>query len=171
MADEERDRIIEKTLKTLAEIAASHDIRMAALEELVARQDGRAETLENLLSRQDERSATLEKVAAEHQRLLAGHERRVINLNEAFQSLAAMFQRHQEWMAEIRAVQAETGHKLAALVDAQIRAQEAAADSERKIAALAESQTHSDRRLGALIDVVRDLLDGRKPEGGLPSPS
>lgn len=37
----------------------------------------------------------------------------------------------------------------------------ARANADAKIAALAESQTHSDRKLEALIDIVRGRLNGQ----------
>ncbi len=48
----------------------------------------------------------------------------------------------------------DTRDKLNALIDAQVRTEEA-------MARLADSQAHSDRRLDALIDVVKDKLDGK----------
>lgn len=166
MADEEGNRRFENALATLSELAANQDGRMARLEAL----------------------------AADHQRLFVNHERRISGLEEAFRMLVEMSRRHDERADEIRAAQAETEHKLAALVDAQVRTQEAAAESERKLAALAEAQlqteqamkrsadaqerladaqerladaqAHSDRRLDALIDVVNNLLNGRGPGGG-----
>ncbi|HEV3470950.1 MAG TPA: hypothetical protein VG148_16625 [Pyrinomonadaceae bacterium] len=168
MAEEERNRRFENALATLSELASNQEGRLTALERLAASQDGRM--------------AILEKLAADHHRLLASHERRIVGLSEAFKTVAELSQRHQGGVEELRAAQAEAEQKIAALADAQIRTEEAVAEAARKVAALAESherlaasqkrlaesQEHSDRRLDALIDIVRDLADRRKPEGGTP---
>jgi hypothetical protein len=71
-------------------------------------------------------------------------------------------------VAELRAAQANTEQKLAALVDAQIRGEEATkvmkaaqADADAKIAALAVAQADSERRLNELIDIVRRDRNGQ----------
>jgi hypothetical protein len=48
----------------------------------------------------------------------------------------------------------ETGEKFNALIDAQMRTDEA-------LAKLAESQTHTDKRLDALIDIIREGRNGK----------
>jgi predicted nucleic acid-binding Zn-ribbon protein len=154
MADEERNQRFERALATLSELAANHDSRMAALTELAAVQNRRADV----------------------------HERRIEGLEEAYALLVRLARSQQNGMDEIRAAQAETDHKLAALVDAQMqteqalqrlagaqerldKAHERLAESQKQ---LAESQRHSDRRLDALIDVVQDLVNRRKAEGESP---
>ena len=50
--------------------------------------------------------------------------------------------------------------KINIIVDAQIKNEERFARNEERFAQLAESQTHSDRRLDALIDIIREGRNG-----------
>jgi hypothetical protein len=49
----------------------------------------------------------------------------------------------------------QQNEKIAMLIDAQIRNEELFARTDERFLQLAESQAHSDRRLDALIDIVR----------------
>ena len=60
--------------------------------------------------------------------------------------------------ADAKTAQADTEAKIAALADAQIRADERL---QTTLTHLAESQAHRDRRLDALIDIVRGERNGR----------
>ena len=85
--------------------------------------------------------------------------------------------RTEDKFAELAQAQAESDRKIAALAQAQAEAErrfaeaqaaiaESRVELDRKMAELAESQAHSDGKLDALIDVVRDILEGRRPGGG-----
>jgi len=112
--------------------------------------------------------ATLAELAAVQNRRADAQERRIEGLEEAYALLVKLARSQQNGMDEIRAAQAETDHRLAALVDAQMHTEQALQRLTEAHERLAASQVHSDRRLDALIDVVRDLLNGRKPGGGPP---
>ncbi|HEX8472881.1 MAG TPA: hypothetical protein VF666_02520 [Pyrinomonadaceae bacterium] len=89
---------------------------------------------------------------------------------------------HQSWIDELARAQVNSEAKIAALADAQIRTEDALAQlsaSQSRIdmvmtilaekmselaeaqAKLAESQIHTDRRLDALIDIVKEGRNGR----------
>jgi len=55
----------------------------------------------------------------------------------------------------------EVNEKISIILDAQIRNEERFAQTDERIARLAESQAHSDRRLDALIDIIRKEREGR----------
>jgi hypothetical protein len=100
-------------------------------------------------------------------------------LEESFLMPTEMLRMHEDSFDELCAAQAETEQKIAALVDAQLRIEEAhgkgmeelraaQAEASQKIAALAEamkhlaeSQAYTDRRPDGLIDIVRELRSGR----------
>jgi chromosome segregation ATPase len=79
------------------------------------------------------------------------------------------------WINSLGEAQANSEAKIAAVADAQIKTEDALvklaeahtklAESQAKLAEsqakLAESQTHTDRRLDALIDIVRELRNGK----------
>jgi hypothetical protein len=55
----------------------------------------------------------------------------------------------------------EQGEKINMIIDLQLRYEERFVANEQRFALLAEAQTHSDRRLDALIDVVQRDRNGR----------
>ncbi len=55
----------------------------------------------------------------------------------------------------------DTSTRLNALIDAQIKTEENVAHLAAKMTELAESQTHTDKRLDALIDIVRQDRNGK----------
>lgn len=55
----------------------------------------------------------------------------------------------------------EMEDKIAILFDMQIKNEERFAKNEERFAQLAESQAHTDRRLDALIDIVREGRNGK----------
>lgn len=144
--------------------------------------------------------AALSEMAVRSQAVDTKHEARLSTLAESNRLIAEMIRRHDERVDEFRAARDETDQKLAALVDAQVRAEEemskvrsAQAETDQKIAdlvdaqirheeahtrgmeevratlaelagamkRLSESQAHTDRRLDGLIDIVRELRNGR----------
>ena len=55
----------------------------------------------------------------------------------------------------------EQGEKINMIIDLQVQYEERLVANEERFALLAEAQTHSDRRLDALIDVVQRDRNGR----------
>jgi hypothetical protein len=60
----------------------------------------------------------------------------------------------------------EMNEKINILLDAQIKNEERFAQTDEKIARLTESQAHSDRRLDALIDIIRREHEERDGDSG-----
>ena len=152
---------LENAMATLAEISAQHNERLAAIERSGQRleqtsqrleQTGQRlergfQTLTELAANQDERlagvgrmSQALSELAAGHQQLMTNLQRRVAGLEESNTTLVELLRRHHDGITEMRA---------------------ARADADAKIAALAGSQAHSDRKLDDLIDIVRSRLNGQ----------
>ena len=107
--------------------------------------------LENAMSTLTELAAEQQQLTAEQQRLTADQQRRTARLEESFVALVELARRHDESIdelrAELKAAQAETERKFIALADAMRQ--------------LAEAQGHSDRRVDALIDIIRKWRDER----------
>lgn len=83
------------------------------------------------------------------------HEARLSTLEQSFQTLVQLTvsaserdDQQMSWINQLGTAQAEATTKIAALTDAQIR-------TEDSLKQLATAQTHTDRRLDALIDIVR----------------
>ena len=74
------------------------------------------------------------------------------------------FEEFREGMNELRAAQANSEAKIAALADAQIRTETVVAALGERMKELAATQAHSDRRLDALIDIVRGLSQSNPPQ-------
>ncbi len=55
----------------------------------------------------------------------------------------------------------EQDQKIGIIIDAQIRNEERFARNEERFAKLTESQTHTDQRLDALIDIIREGRNGK----------
>lgn len=108
---------------------------------------------------------TLSELAADHQQLIANMQRRVVGLEESRAMLVEMLRSHHDGIEELRAAQANADARIAALADAQIRTEAAMERGSERVqtalAQLAESQTHTDQRLDALINIVRDDRGGR----------
>lgn len=67
-------------------------------------------------------------------------------------------------MDELAAAHANSEVKIAALADAQIRTEGVVAALGERMAELAAAQAHTDQRLGALIDIVRGMQQGGSPQ-------
>ena len=93
---------------------------------------------------------------------------RLTNLEEFVRLMMQWTLRAEERMDELREAQANSEAKIAALADAQIKTEEAMArlaDAQARAEhRLAEAQTHTDRRLDALIDIVRGTREGNSPQ-------
>jgi len=79
------------------------------------------------------------------------------NAEERMDSLAGR-------MEELAAAQANSEAKIAALADAQIRTETVVAALGERMAELAAAQAHTDQRLDALIDIVRGMQQGGSPQ-------
>ena len=115
-------------------------------DERILRLENAMATLAELGANQEQRAARLEESFAILARVAADQQRRAARLEEALVTLTELTHSHHDSIDELRAAQAEWGRW--------------AAESERRIAALAESQEHSDRRLDAWIDIVRNQRGG-----------
>ena len=162
MSEEERMLRLENAFATLSELAARS-------QEVDSRHDARLDGLEESNRR-----------IADANRDLADSNKRISETNrdlaESNRLIVEMMRRHDERLDEFHAAREETDQKIAALVDAQIRIEEAHARGMDELRAslnalaaamkqLAESQEHTDRRLDGLTDIVRDLRDGRGGDG------
>lgn len=78
----------------------------------------------------------------------------IARLDRGFQLLVQLAEGHSGQLDDLRAAQAESERRIAALADAQIRTEDA-------LARLAEAQAHTDGRLDALIDIVRGMQGGQ----------
>lgn len=92
---------------------------------------------------------------------------RLKQLEQAFLKLVELTGSHEERIDTLTAAQANSEAKIAALADAQIRAEsflttlsEAMTTLAGRMAELAAAQAHTDRRLDALIDIVREGRNG-----------
>ena len=149
---------LEKAMARLAESSAQHEERMAAHEEQLAEHKERMAAIERA-------NQMLRELAAAHQQLPANMQRRIPSLEEANATLVELLQSHHDGITEMRAAQANADAKIAALADAQIRSEAAMERGNERVqtalARLAESQTHTDQRLDALIDIVRGGRNGQ----------
>jgi membrane protein involved in colicin uptake len=164
MSSEERILRLENAMATLAELSANQEQRTARLEESFLRLEESNRRLEESNRRLEESNRRLEegfevlkRLAAEQQKMLANLNRRTGGLEEAFKALFEMSQSHHDSLDELRAVQVESERKA---TDSEAEWKRWAAEAERRVASLAASQAHSDRRLDALIDIVRKQRGG-----------
>lgn len=99
-------------------------------------------------------------------------EERLARLEDAFTLLIQMSQnmdervdelshRTDERMDELIAAQANAEAKIAALADAQIRTEDALQVLTQRVTELVDTQAHTDRRLDALIDIIREGRTGQ----------
>ncbi len=89
----------------------------------------------------------------QHELLLAQHEARMNDFDAMMKSMAEEFNALMRVIAE---AQANADFKIAALADAQIR-------TEAALERVEAQQAHTDRRLSALIDIVRGMHEGGPP--------
>jgi hypothetical protein len=61
------------------------------------------------------------------------------------------------WRRQMR----EQNDKIDMIIDAQIKTADAQIKNEERFAQLADSQSHTDRRLDALIDIIREGRNGK----------
>jgi uncharacterized coiled-coil DUF342 family protein len=144
----------------------------------------------------DERLLRLENAFATLAELAGGHNECVSSLEQSFQTLVELarsvdgrMSQHLAWINQLGEAQANSEARIAALANAQIRTDESLAklaeahakiveshtkiveshtklaESQTKLAEsqtkLAEAQAHTDQRLDALIDIVRESRNGK----------
>ncbi|MFL6334612.1 MAG: hypothetical protein ACJ754_14965 [Pyrinomonadaceae bacterium] len=167
----ERLAAIEHSNQRLEQTTQRLEQTTQRLEQTTQRLEQGFQTLTGLAAHQDERQTgmgrttqTLAELAADHQQLMANLQQRVTGLEEANATVVELLRRHHDGITEMRAAQANADAKIAALADAQIRTEAAMERGNERVqtalAQLAESQTHTDQRLDALIDIVRGSRNG-----------
>jgi chromosome segregation ATPase len=92
------------------------------------------------------------------------NEERLTTLEEFSKLLVQWARSAEEGMSELREAQANSERKLAALADAQIHTDEVMNRLSDRMGDLASQQAHADRRLDALIDIVREMREGKPPQ-------
>lgn len=117
-------------------------------------EDERILRLENAMATLAELAAKQQLLSEEQQRLIADQQRRTARLEESFVVLVELTRGHdesidelKESVDELKAARAETERKFAELAGA--------------MKGLAEAQAHADRRVDALVDIMRDWRNGR----------
>ena len=179
MSEDERILRLENAISTLAELAAEQQRLSEEQQRQAAEQQQLIADRQRLIADQQRRTARLEEAFVAVTDMLRRHEDSFDELRaaqaETDQKLAALVDaqaRADDEMSKVREAQAEAGQKIAALVDAQVRIEEAHTRGTEGLRAsltelaetmkrLAESQAHTDRRLDGLIDIVRELRNGR----------
>ncbi len=91
-------------------------------------------------------------------------EGRLTNLEEFVKLMMQWTLRAEERMDELRAAQAESEAKIAALADAQIKTESVLASLGENMSELAAAQKHTEQQLDALIDIVRGMREGDPPK-------
>jgi DNA repair exonuclease SbcCD ATPase subunit len=116
----------------------------------------------------DERLLRLENAFTTLAELASSHHQRMSTLEQSFQTLVELargaeerMDQHLSWINQLGDAQANSESRIAALADAQIRTDEALVKLIEAQTKLAESQAHTDRRLDALIDIVREWRNGK----------
>ncbi|MFN2482403.1 MAG: hypothetical protein ABR554_13175 [Pyrinomonadaceae bacterium] len=89
---------------------------------------------------------------------------RLTNLTEFARLMMQWARNAEEGMTELRAAQTNSEAKIAALADAQNHTEESVARLSDKMMQLAAQQAHTDQRLDALIDIVREGREGKPPQ-------
>jgi chromosome segregation ATPase len=84
-----------------------------------------------------------------------------VNLTRLAESLDERLNTQLSWINSLGEAQANSEAKIAALADAQIKTEDALVRLAEAHTKLAESQAHTDQRLDALIDIVRELRNGK----------
>lgn len=117
-------------------------------------EDERILRLENAISTLAELAAEQQRQAVEQQRLVTDQQRRTARLEESFVTLVQLVRSHDESIDELKAARAESERKQAGLADALKELAVAMTE-------MAEAQAHADRRVDALVDIMREWRNGR----------
>lgn len=132
MSTDDRILRLENAMSTLVEMLAEQ-------QRLTAEQQRQAVELQRQAAEQQRQAAELQHQAADQQR-------RTSRLEESFTTLVELLRRHDESLDGLR--------------DGTNELRAAQIESERKIAALADAQAHTDQKLDVLIDIVREQREG-----------
>jgi len=92
---------------------------------------------------------------------LARLENAFVTLTRLAESLDERLNTQLTWVNSLGEAQANSEVKIAALADAQIKTEEALVRLAETHAKLAESQAHTDQRLDVLIDIVREFRNSK----------
>jgi hypothetical protein len=92
---------------------------------------------------------------------LARLENAFVNLTRLAESFDERLNTQLSWINSLGDAQINSEAKIAALADAQIKTESALLRLAEAHTKLAESQAHTDQRLDALIDIVRELRNGK----------
>lgn len=123
-------------------------------EERVLRLENAFAALSGLAARAQ---SSTEKIA---EMVRAGDERSAILL-QLVRSVEERSSTQQEWINQLGAAQANTDVKIAALVDAQIRMADVQANTDAKMATLADAQANTDVKMAALADALIRMADAQ----------
>ena len=104
-------------------------------------------TTEERLLRLENAFATLSEIAGQSNN-------RIDLLIELARSSEERMDQHLAWINQLGEAQANSEARIAALADAQIK-------TDAALTRLAEAQAHTDQGLDALIDIVRELRNGK----------
>ena len=176
MSTEDRFLRLENALATLAELSANHEQRIARLEESSVRLEESSVRLEASSVRLEASSVRLGEAFGRLEegflRLGEAFVTRVPRLEESFVMLVALARSHEEridqaneGIDQLRAAQANSEQKIAALADAQIRGEDAMNELR---GALADAHARTEAALATLTERVNVILDERQG-GGQPA--
>lgn len=112
---------------------------MATLAEISAQHNERLAAHEERLAAIERTNQRLEQTVQSLKELTADTQRRVTRLEESYVTVVELLRSHHDGITEMRTAQANADAKIAALADAQI---------------------HSERKLNELIDIVRGNRNG-----------
>jgi chromosome segregation ATPase len=154
MTNEERIVRLEQSFVILTQLARSADERMDThqswINDLAAAQANSEAKIAALTDAQIQSESRMNELRAAQ-----------ANSDAKIAALADAQARTESSMDELRGAQANSEARIAALADAQIKTEEALVKLAEAHTKLAESQAHTDQRLDALIDVVRELRNGK----------
>ncbi|HEX8181515.1 MAG TPA: hypothetical protein VF525_18385 [Pyrinomonadaceae bacterium] len=126
---------------------------MATLAELSANQEGRIARLEESTLRLEESTMRMQESMARMHESMMSMQGSVTHLQESFVTLVELVRSQDERQDELRAAQAESERKIAALADAHIRTEDALARLTVKVDNLAT-------KVDVIIDIIQGGLSG-----------
>lgn len=111
--------------------------------------------IEERVLRLENAFTTLGELAARAHEKEIRQDTRLNDLSESNRLLVEMIRRHDERIDEVRAAQGESEQKLAALVDAQMRAEDSIGELKSAIAALVDAQVRTEVSLSRGMEELR----------------
>ncbi|HEY9284101.1 MAG TPA: hypothetical protein VIP46_11665 [Pyrinomonadaceae bacterium] len=100
----------------------------------------------------DEAMLRLQNALASLAEMGADHEQRISRMEQAYVAVVEMLRRHDQRVDEFSAMRDETDQKLAALVDAQIKAEDEMSRLRSAQAGTGQTLAETDQKLAALVD-------------------